>query len=338
MGTMTLAKPKTVWTSKDRWRAFLITVFCIVAVVLSGTRDLDHLPNGNDTPNYYIIYQNVEWSTWGGLLRNLSLFSDEYSGRDTGYSVFVKATQLISTDFMFFMFFTAMFFMIPFGMLIFKYVKSYGGIILVFLLFFALFSNIINSFMRQAISLGIVLFAFRYIESRDWKRYFGILLVAFLIHGSSLIVAPLFFLPLLTRNKKWLVMALMASPVLIVFSRRIFSFVLVGSIYEVYGESEVSSPITYTLFVFLISLFAVLYYKGITESGQYGILLGAVIGSLLMLPIVFMGNTMLRISYYYVLPTMLLFPVAIDQLNTTSSTRKIIYFILIAIFTLYIFR
>ena len=219
-------------------RIFLVSFFCLVAIIQSGLRDINNLPIGNDTPNYYIIYQYVEYESWSSISGGFSFTSDDYDDRDTGYLVFIKVTQLISKDFTFFMFLTAIWFMVPFGMFIHRFVKSYAGIILVFLLFFALFGNIINSFIRQAISLGIVLFALRSVETRDWKKYLGLFLMALTIHSSSIVALPFYFLPAISKSKKWMVIALSTSPILMYFSRLLFTALVVGTVYVNYADSS----------------------------------------------------------------------------------------------------
>ena len=334
----TMSLPNSVNKRKERGRIVLICVFCLIAILQSGLRDMNNLPSGNDTPNYYYIYQGVERTSWNELLSGISFYNVEYEIRDPGYAVFIKATQLISKSFTFFMFLTAIFFMVPFGLFVNRFVKSYLGIILTFLLFFALFSNIINSFMRQAISLGLVLFAIKYVINRDWKKYIGLFLIAFFIHSSSIIAAPLYLLPKISKTRKRLVIALVLSPILIFFSDRLFSSLVVGTVYEIYADSNVENPVNYIILVFVISLGAIAFFNNLKHGEHYELLMSGVIGSLLILPIVVLGNTMLRISYYYVLFIIPLVAVIIDSLKIRQDFKNAIYLLLILVFLFYIIR
>ena len=120
---------------KKQNRILLITLFCIFAVFQSGLRDIKTLPSYNDTPNYVRKYQEASRASWEMLFKNFSFYSSDYGERDLGYPIFIKMTQAIYNDFTFFMFLTAFIFIVPFGMLIYKYVKSFWGIILSFLIY-----------------------------------------------------------------------------------------------------------------------------------------------------------------------------------------------------------
>lgn len=48
--------------------------------------------------------------------------------------------------------------------------------------------------IRQAIAMAVFLYAVKYIKSRNWRRYFFWILIAFLTHTSAVIYAPFYFL------------------------------------------------------------------------------------------------------------------------------------------------
>ena len=148
---------------KKRNHFLLVSLFCFIAIFQSGLRDINNLPDGNDTLSYRYSYEIVSKTSWSSLIRNFSLYTSEYKERDFGYPIFTKATQLIYDDFTFYMFLVAIIFLIPFSAFIYKYVKTYLGISLAFLIYFSIYTNIVNSFMRQAISLGLFLYGLKYI-------------------------------------------------------------------------------------------------------------------------------------------------------------------------------
>lgn len=319
-------------------RRILVILFCLVAIISAGTRDINNLPEGNDTAVYHDTYNELSRTSWHTLINNFSLFSTQYEGRDSGYPIFVKVTQLICDDFTFFMFLVATMFMTQFGMLVYKYVKSFFGIILSFLIFFALFDVVILSFMRQAITMSIVFYALRYIVVRDWKRYFGIMLIALSLHTSALVAIPYYFLPNLSKTKKWIFITIAMSPFLLYFSKLLVSSFLAGTLYEQFVSGEIVSPINYIVFVAFISGLAYLYFEKIKSIKDYELLISAAIGSILILPIVFWGNSLLRISYYYVIILIPLLPCVIDIVKIRLANRHIIYYVFISFFLLYILK
>lgn len=322
----------------NQGKGLLIGILCLFAIMQSGLRDISQLPDANDTPNYQHRYEEVAKSSWGDLLDVFSVYSSEYDERDSGYPIFMKLTQLFVNDFTFFMFLTAAIFIVSLGYLINKYVKSYLGVILSFLIYFALFTNIVDSFMRQAITLSIVMFALRYILSRDWKRFFLLVLVALTIHSSAIVAVPFYFLPKFCENRKWLLLALVISPIMVYGIRFVMSFFLAGSVYEQYADGDGDNPMNYLLLVYAVSLLAFKYFDKIKKMNDSSLLLSGVLGSLLLLPITSVGNAILRISYYYVLFVIVLVPVLIDNVKMHKSIRLLLYYFSMCFFLYFIFK
>ncbi len=319
-------------------RLVLTIIFCLIAIFQSGLRNISTLPDGNDTPVYEHTYYWLKNTSWESILNGFSFYGTEYDGRDVGYEVFMKFTQLFSGNFIFFMFLTAVIFLVPFSMLIYKYVKSYLGIILAFLVYFALFTNIVNSFMRQAVALGVILFAIRYIQNRNWKMFF--LLMAFVptIHSSAIVATPLYFLPKFCKTEKWLRLALFSVPVLMIFQQTIYAFLLTGTVYEDYVSAEKVSPMNYMLLLGFIAVLSLIYYKDVKKTKDYEILISGVIGSALLFPVLLMGNSMLRISYYYVIFLIPLLSVILDRIDMANKMRVMIYILAICVFSYFMFR
>ena len=305
-------------------RFYLVAVFCLIAIFQSGLRDINNLPDNNDTPIFDDKYHLLLNTPWKSVLSDFAFVSSEYSGRDSGYEVFVKLTQLFVQDFTFFMFLTAIIFIVPFGMIIYKYAKSYEGTILSFLIYFSIFTNIVNGFMRQAIALGITLFAIRFILSRDWKKYYALMFIALSIHSSAIAAFPFYFLPKICSSKKWFTLAFIASPILVSFQRVLFMYLLSGGVYDNYVEKEAVNPINYLLLLVSICLLAFFYYEELKKTDDYEILISSVIGTLLLMPVVFLGNIMLRISYYYVMVLIPLLAVIFD-LKSFKNVRTFLY-------------
>lgn len=65
--------------------------------------------------------------------------------------------------------------------------------------------------IRAGLSYAIILVAVQYITKRDWKRYFGLVFIAYLFHQSALIAVPLYFLCLINIKKKHIIMGILAA-------------------------------------------------------------------------------------------------------------------------------
>ena len=321
---------------KDKNRKFLISLLCCLATLQSGLRDIDKLPLGNDTPVYASSYRVYSLMSWGDLLRGFTFYTGDYEERDLGFPLFVKFTQLFVDDFRFYMFLTAIIFIIPFGTLIYRYVKSYWGIVLSFLIYFVLYSNIVNCFMRQAITLGIVLWGVRYILSSEWKKYFILLALAFTIHSSAILAVPLYFLPKLNLSKKWLLLCICASPIFIFNSQYVLSYLASGSVYENYVDRDSKLPINYILYLTYSAFLAYVFFDRIRNVANSKLIIAGVFGSILLLPLVAVGNTVLRISYYYTLFLIPLISLILENINVNQTTRTLLYICCIIFFSMFI--
>lgn len=65
--------------------------------------------------------------------------------------------------------------------------------------------------IRAGLSYAIILVAVQYITKRDWKRYFGLVFIAYLFHQSALIAVPLYFLCLINIKKKHIVVGIIVA-------------------------------------------------------------------------------------------------------------------------------
>ncbi len=335
---LSIVKGKKKYYNENKIRIILISFFCIIAIFQSGLRDINKLKAGNDTVSYYYLYFQTSDNSWSQLFQQFSFYTGEYEARDFGFPIFVKFTQLIVVDFTFFMFIVAAIFLIPFSMLIYRYVKTYLGIILAYSLYFGLFTIIVNGIMRQAISLGIVLFGVRYIINSDWKKYFTLLFCAFSIHSSAIIAVPLFFMPKFITTRKWLFLALILQPFFIVYSSSIIRFIASGTVYEAYGDGEEMKPINYVILLVFAFIFTIVYYKKIITTKNCELLISGIIGTVFLLPLVWKGGTLLRISYYYSIFIIPLLPVILDNINLNKDVRNFAYIAGISFFSYFIFR
>ena len=322
-------------------RHVLITVLCLFAIFQAGLRDMNNLPVENDTPNYYESYIRISQTPWSEIFNTFDIYNDDYGERDRGFPVFVKLTQTVYNDFTFFMFLVAIIFIIPLGSLVEKYVKSYLGIILSFATYFALYSIIPNSFMRQATVLGIYMFSLRYILERNWKKYFGIMLLAFTVHSSSLIALPLYFVPVIKNLKKWLLIALVISPVLLYLSDILVTRIMSGTVYAVFLSADNYGVTSVIMLVEFVSVLALLLFDKIENTPYAKLLLGGMVGALVLLPFVRIGGTIMRISYYYNIFIIPLIPVIINNAfvkQKNAFPRNVVYLLSIFFFAYMYFR
>lgn len=314
-------------------RKVIVTIFCLFAIFQSGLREIDDpYRDGDDTPNYQNMYKEIDEITWSTLCEKFSFYSSEYEEREGGYSFFVKATQLVYNDFRFFMFLSAAILIIPIGMIIYKYVESYEGLFLSFLIYFALFGSLVNGLMRQAVVLGVILFSLRYVKTQNWKKYFATLALLFTIHTSAIIAIPFYFMPRYFSSRRWVLIALVAAPFLTMSVGFLISRLLAGTVYDAYIDSDNLGLVNLLLLISFISLLVYLHYDKIEQVEDYEYLICGVIGTLACMPFIRMGGALLRVSYYYFLFFIPLIPVVIDRICSDRFVYRMSYLFSICFF------
>ena len=93
--------------------------------------------------------------------------------------------------------------------------------------------------IRAGLSYAIIMVAVQYITKRDWKRYFALVFLAYLMHQSALIAVPLYFLCLVKVRKWHIVVGL------------IISFIIAGFFSDVVNEmvSDNASDLSVSTYV-----------------------------------------------------------------------------------------
>lgn len=115
--------------------------------------------------------------------------------------------------------------------------------------------------IRQVLAMSIFLFAMKYIWSRDWKRYFLWLLIAFSFHVSALIFIPLYFLYGIKLNVKKLIILYLATILLLPIFKKILVFVVSKTKYSWYFDSVYNTNDFYMLgFIYAIFFCALFFY------------------------------------------------------------------------------
>ena len=89
-------------TNKHTAKKRYIQGVCFILILISGLRNVSV---GEDTYGYYLNYQEIEKTPWKVLFTDLLNYLTSGEGKDVAYPIFVKATQIISSNFQFFLLF-----------------------------------------------------------------------------------------------------------------------------------------------------------------------------------------------------------------------------------------
>lgn len=281
-----------------KYRKLLYDIIFIYAVLLAGLR----YRVGGDTIMYMDGYNDIP------TLSELSFTDFFYQMMEPFYLLLCVLVRMISSDFFVFQIIHAL--LVNYS--IFHFIKKYSnypfiGLFIYFQWFYFIFSY---EFMREALAVSIMLFAFPYYQQRSWKKYYACVAIALLFHMSAIIT---FFFPLLSNirfNRKF-ILFLIFDIILFSFLKNVF---LSGiSIFpyidgKIYYYLHLQMPTTWIfqqiIPVVLVPIVCLIYnYK----KRAFSIFENLVcIRVLLGLGIIFMPHVFYRFANYTVLPILLM--------------------------------
>lgn len=198
--------------------------------------------------------------------------------------------------------------------------------------------------LRQSMSVAITFIGLKYLIERDWKKYFGIVLLASMFHQSSLIMIPVYFIVNHKFiSKKSLIIFTFFLGVLIFYNGFLNSLfiALQGSNYEGYKEVVSESGNGAHIFRFLVQLLPMIiifiFYKRIPnyESKEVNIIINLSFLGLLFMMLSLKHWLFARIATPFNMYYLLLIPMLLCLSNVNAKTNRFFYYVIIVCYFSY---
>lgn len=306
-----------------KWVAVLL---CLIFIIEAGFRDYIHTTN--DTWNYWHWYEQLQNISLSNVLSSFSLTYEDYDDRDPGFKIFVKLFQLTGGDFRMFLIFIASIISIPLCRLLYKYVPTVNGLFMSAMIYQALFAGFFNTGMRQTVALGICLWSLIYYERQKPLQHYLLVFIAFTIHTTAILFAPLYLLRKIDA-KKVILGALLVTPLTMLNAKGIIAFLGRGTIFESYAVNStdnLGTPV-FTAMIALITIAVAMNYDRIISYFKDSVfLIQAMAIALMLTPASWVDSNFLRITYYYLIFMLPLFPMMIEAVTANKPFyRKLAY-------------
>lgn len=307
-------------SQKDRkWVAILL---CLIFIAEAGFRDFMHTTN--DTWNYWHWYEDLQSKSFSDVISSFSLTYNDYEDRDPGFTIFMKSFQLTGGNFRMLLIFVACIISIPLCRMLHKYVPTVNGLFMSAMIYQALFAGFFNTGMRQTVALGICLWSLIYYERQKLIPHYLLVFLAFTIHSTALLFAPLYLLRKFDA-KKILRGALLVTPLTMVYAKAIIAFLGRDTIFESYAVNStdnLGTPV-FTAMIAIITIAVSVNYKRITYFFKDSIfLIQAMAITLMLTPASWVNSNFLRLTYYYLIFMLPLFPMMIEAVTTKNPTYR----------------
>lgn len=295
-------------------------IFCWLSstswVLISGLR---HISIGADTANYARSFERAGSTEWVDVFNAmyrvyLQGYSPELSAeyflyKDPGYLLFQKVVHLFTDNYQVYLVLIAAFFFAAMGRFIYKNsVDPCFSYILFSTLFYSFFA--ITGHRQTLATTLIVFIGYEFIKERKFWKFILVALLAYLLHKSSIVFLPFYFLSRIKISGKYLAALGGFTAVILGIGGQatIWLASLVGyDIEEVYE----AATYTFTTLMVMVALVVLLCYSRFKNDSPYkGIEVSATMLAAMFALFTLVNHGMMRIQQYYSLAMMLSLPSA----------------------------
>lgn len=294
-------------------RLYFVVVAALLVIGQITFRDISYdIDSSNDTIRYFYGFKEVQSISFTEIFSKFVKQDRDYNDRDPGYTLLVKTFQLISTNFVLFLFLISTIIIVPISKLIYRYCNNVMGIALSYVVLEFFFEGFFETGLRQTIALGIVLSGYPLLLNNKIWKYVIIVIMASTIHTSALIILPIIVVKYVRKIKPLLVFSILIIPVLMISADSIVTMIGKGSIYENYlinSSDNLGTPVYSSFVIILTFAFFYLYKDFKKKVSDYKILSATLIGSLVLMPLSWIDSNLLRLSFYYSLFYVPLIPI-----------------------------
>lgn len=319
-------------------RKVFCAIFGIAIFILVGLRD----PNvGGDADQYQRLYAASSFESLSHFMHRFALSILPGSGftEPLFELFFFKVPQLLGIGFQGSLLIQGAFE----GFVISKAVYRYSDDCLVSALVYigVFFSSFVIGAMRQSVALTLLVFiGYFFIERRQPLKFLLLVLVAYLIHRSSIVFAPIYFISKVRLSEVRILSLFLCSvciyPIAQVLYPVISSMLAYGDF--VYGYVG-NSTVLYALLFILFALLLLVTFQRINRyeaNGLVGTFVWSMLIVLYIIPFAFVNSNVLRAGWYYMAALIFLIPLELRGLSEGMRSFLKVGSILCVLFIFYL--
>lgn len=291
----------------DRKKKVYCTIVAMQWILISGLR---HISVGADTITYSGAFERVKAMSWTHVLgMNWDYVVHGADVKDPGYTLLTKIFQIFSGDYRVYLFFIAILFTSALAIWIYKNSSMPC-------LSFVIYSTLFYSFYsitghRQTIATAIiVLFGYQYVKERKLFRFLILSFIAFMIHKSSVVFIPYYFIANIALTPVYIGVVVCATVTITALGKQLYAPIAEGlGFSEDLIEYAGGGAETFVVLMLLVCAAAFVLYPRIKKNRIdaqfiYNLLFLTVLSTLLVLQ----NQSFMRIQQYYSLVIMIVIP------------------------------
>lgn len=315
---------KAIHDKRKRKYIYCIFVFGTILLLIG----LRHPSMGNDLPGYLKSFHRLNQKSWGEILA-----LDSYLNYEKGYILFNKLIGMLTLgNEQMFLFICAMLATVPVGYMVYK--KSQDSLLSMVIYLGLPIFLIQYSALRQAIALGICFASLTLIEEGKLGRFLICIFIASTFHYSSIVFILAYFLYHVHISKNMRLILFSFLPIVYVFRVqlfRIFSVLLKDN-------AVITQTNAYTMMIvlagiyFLVMILLFNYNDDKQVNGYMNIFFCACLCQIFSS----VHNTVIRVTYYFMIVLVLLLPIAINR-NRNDKMVIVLRWVIILSFVAFAF-
>lgn len=301
-------------------RKYFCTIAALQWILISGLRDWSI---GADTYQYFNRFESMKQTSWSTVLVNFFRF---FGIKDPGYDLVTKVFQLFSGSYQLFLLAIAAFFMTLMAIWIYRNSASPCTS-------YILFSTLFYSFYaltghRQTIATALItFFGYELIKKRKFWKFAAVAIAAFLIHKSSLVFIPLYFMARIPVTLGYTILCAAVIATVTILGRALYVpiAVWIGFDQALIDYAEGGAELYATLLVLLCIVIWILYPRIKKHREDADLLFHINSLSLLSALLVLQNQSFMRIQQYFSLFLMITIP---EVINTVKREHRLLVYLL----------
>ena len=296
---------------KKKTYCFIVAVQWIL---ISGLRGLTV---GNDTSQYFVVFQNGLNTPWNTLISNYwnYLFKGQ-DANDPGYFLLQKIFQGFTQDYQLWLFFIAIIFTGLMARWVYKYSSMPDVSFVIYsVLFFAFYSLTGH---RQTLATALIFFlGYEYAKKRQFVKFAIVAFIAFTLHKSSLVFIIYYFIANISITPLYAAIMIVAATVIVLFGKELYGPVaLAFGFDESQIEYDGGGAETYATILLLVCVVTFIFAPWINKQRRdakyiFNLVFLTITSTLL----VYQNQSFMRIQQYYSMIIMIAIPEIIQAVD-----------------------
>lgn len=312
----------------DSLRGKRVYIFIISSLFIFESALRSMFIGPDDTYNYYNMFHSIPDIF---SLDIVQLFLDGYVNmelyaKDPGFIVLVSLFHLFSDNYQVFLFFAALLYFIPLGIILYKYTISIKDLQFAYILHLALFHVIAMCCLRQQIATGISFIMFLSIVNGKYFKSILLFILGFTIHKSLVLVILPIVLVFFFSNKlkQFHFISFFVAILFFLFAHKVVTVMAnftKSDYYLDYVQGQ-GGGYTFLLLGELCSFFCYKYIsaKDLTNNPfSFKYIYSMLPFLTIFVPLIIVDGAMIRISQYFTLYLLVLLPISIHSFHLVKN-------------------